>query len=135
MQRFPSAAHLASWAGLCPGNHESAGKRRSGKTRHGSPWLRTLLVEAAQAASRTKETALAARFQRLTGRLGYKKALLALAHTILRIVYALLKHGTAYQERGPLVDDQAREAAIRRGIRKLQALGLTVTVAPASPAA
>jgi transposase len=135
MRRFPSAAHLASWAGLCPGNHESAGKRRSGKPRHGSPWLRTLLVEAAQAASRTKQTALAARFQRLIGRLGYKKALLALAHTILRIIYALLKHGTTYQERGPLVDDQAREAAIRRGIRKLQALGVTVTVTPAPPAA
>jgi transposase len=135
IQRFPSAAHLASWAGLCPGNHESAGKRRSGKPRRGSPWLRALLVEVAQAASHTKATALAARFHRLTPRLGYKKALLALAHTILRLVYALLKYGTTYQERGPQGEDQAREAAIRTGIRRLQALGLTVTVTPAPPAA
>ncbi len=135
MQRFPSAAHLASWAGLCPGNHESAGRRRSGKPRRGNPWLRALLVEVAQAASHTKETALSARFHRLTARLGYKKALLALAHTILRLVYALLKNGTTYQERGPQGDDHAREAAIRMGIRRLQALGLTVTVEPAPPAA
>jgi transposase len=135
LQRFPSAAHLASWAGLCPGNHESAGKRRSGRTRRGSPWLRTLLVEAAQAASRTKETALAARFRRLTGRLGYKTALLALAHANLRLVYARLKNGTTYQERGPQIDDQARDAAIRLGIRRLQALGRAVTVAPAPPTA
>ena len=135
MQRFPSAAHLASWAGLCPGNHESAGKRRSGKPRRGSPWLRALLVEVAQAASRTKHTTLAARFHRLVKRLGYKKALVALAHTILRLVYYLLKDGTTYQERGPYTDEHEREAAIRAGIRRLQALGLTVTVAPAPPAA
>ena len=135
MQRFPSAAHLASWAGLCPGNHESPGKRRSGKPRRGSPWLRALLVEVAQAASRTKDTTLAARFHRLVKRLGYKKALVALAHTILRLVYYLLKDGTTYQERGPYTDEHEREAAIRAGIRRLQPLGLTVTVAPAPPAA
>src|SRR3712207_9101897 len=101
MQRFPSAAHLASWAGLCPGHHESAGRRRSGKPRRGNPWLRALLVEVAQAASHTKETALSVRFHRLTVRLGYKKALLALAHSILRLVYALLKNGAQDHARGP----------------------------------
>ena len=72
LSRFPSAGHLASWAGLCPGNDESAGKRRSGRTRKGSPWLRTALVEAAQAAARTKDTYLAAQYRRLAARSGAK---------------------------------------------------------------
>src|SRR5262249_6671995 len=83
LRRFPSARHLASWAGLCPGQNASAGKRRSGRTRQGSPWLRTALVEAAQAAARTHDPYLAAQFRRLAARRGAKRAALAVAHSIL----------------------------------------------------
>jgi transposase len=134
VRRFPSAGHLASWAGLCPGNHASAGKRASGRTRQGNRWLRTLLVEVAQAASHTKDTALAARFGRLAKRLGYKKALFALGHGILRIIYRLLADGTTYQERAaPSADPLAWQAAVHAGVRRLEALGLTVSVSPATP--
>jgi transposase len=138
VRRFPTPAHLASWAGMCPGNHESAGKRISGKTRRGNPHLRSLLVEVAQAASRTKGTVLAARFQRLVKRLGYKKALIALGHPILRLVYRLLSDGTVYQERGPqAMDERARRMAVRASLRRLQELGVAVSVAlaPSHPAA
>src|SRR5262249_20809800 len=90
LRRFPSAHHLASWAGLCPGHNERAGKRRSGRSRQGSPWLRTALVEAALAAARTKDTYLAAQFRRLAARRGAKRAALAVAHSILVQVYVLL---------------------------------------------
>jgi transposase len=85
MSRFRTAAHLASWAGMCPGHDESAGKRRSGRTRKGSPWLRTALVEAAQAVGRTKDTYLAAQLRRLSARRGKKKAVVAVGHTLLVI--------------------------------------------------
>jgi transposase len=104
--RFPSAAHLASWAGLCPGQDESAGKRRSGKTRKGSPWLRTALVEAAQAAGRTRQTYLAAQYHRLAARRGAKRAAVAVAHTILVIVSPLLTRHEAYQELGMTYFDE-----------------------------
>src|SRR5215469_1810026 len=100
LTRFPSARHLASWAGLCPGNDESAGKRRSGRTRKGSPWLRRALVEAAQAAARTKETSLAAQYRRLAARRGAKRAAVAVAHSLLVMVYALLAQQTGYRELG-----------------------------------
>jgi transposase len=96
---FPTAGHLSSWAGLCPGDHESAGRRRSGKTTQGSPWLRTVLVQVAWAASHTEETALSACYQRWIQRMGKKKALVALAHQILVIIWHPLKKGTDYQER------------------------------------
>jgi transposase len=99
MTKFPSAGHLASWAGLCPGNDQSAGKRRSGKTTKGSQWLRTVLVQVAWAASHTKETIFAAAYRRGVKRLGKKKALVAVAHKILVVIYQLLKEGTDYQER------------------------------------
>jgi transposase len=86
LSRPPSAGHFASWAGLCPGNDESAGKRRSGRTRKGSPWLRTALVEAAQAAARTQDTSLAAQDRRLAARRGAKRAAVAVAHTLLVMV-------------------------------------------------
>ena len=99
MAQFPTAGHLASWAGLCPGNDESAGKRRSGKTTKGSQWLRTTLVQAAWAASHTKETIFSACYRRWARRLGKKKALVAVAHKILVVIYILLKKGTDYRER------------------------------------
>jgi transposase len=99
MSRFPTAGHLSSWAGLCPGNNESAGKRHSGKTTKGSQWLRTMLVQVAWAASRTKETIFSACYHRWAKRLGKKKALVAVAHKILVIVYHLLQDGTDYREK------------------------------------
>ena len=100
MTRFPSAAHLASWAGLCPGNDQSAGKRRSGRTTKGSQWLRTTLVQVAWAASHTKDTKFAATYHRWARRMGKKKALVAVAHKILTVVHLLLKEGASYEERG-----------------------------------
>jgi transposase len=96
---FPTAGHLASWAGICPGNNRSADKRRVEKTTKGSPWLRTTLVQVAWAASRTRETIFSASFQRWVKRLGRKKALVAVAHKILVVIYHLLKKGTDYRER------------------------------------
>lgn len=129
MQQFPSAKHLASWAGLCPGNHESAGKRKSGRTRQGSKWLREALVEAAQAAARTRSTYLAAQYRRLAARRGANKALVAVAHSILVIVYHLLKHETVYEDLGHTYFDQRdRDHVSRRLVSRLAALGYTVTV-------
>jgi transposase len=136
MTRFPSAARLASWAGMCPGNDESAGKRRSGKTRKGNPWLRALLVQAAHAAARRKNTYLAALYGRLAARRGKKKAAVAVGHTILVIVYHMLRRGTEYQELGPRwFDERDRQAVERRLVRRLEALGHKVTLEPADPAA
>jgi transposase len=135
LNRFRSAAHLASWAGLCPGNHESAGKRHSGRTRQGNPWLRSLLVEVAQAAGRT-QTYLGARFRRLAARKGGKKAAVAVAHKIIRIVYYLLTRQTVYQDLGVgYLDQRDRLAVERRAVRRLESLGYTVTLEPAVPAA
>lgn len=133
MTRFPTAKHLASWAGMCPGNHESAGKRYSGRTRKGNGALRTTLVEAAHAARRKKDTYLAAQFRRLAARRGTKKAAVAVGHSILVIVYHLLRDGTAYQDLGPTYFDQRNQAALeRRLVARLEALGHTVTLAPAA---
>jgi transposase len=130
--RFGTAAQLASWAGLCPGNRESAGKRLSGKTRPGNPWLRTLLVEAAQAAGRT-QTYLGARFRRLAARKGRKRAAVAVAHDILRIVYYLLTRQTTFQDLGvTYLDQRDRQVVERRAVQRLESLGYTVSLAPAS---
>lgn len=99
VETFPTAGHLSSWAGLCPGNDESAGKRRSGKTTKGSQWLRTVMVQVAWAASHTKETIFGACYQRWVKRMGKKKALVAVAHKILVVIWHLLKEGTDYRER------------------------------------
>ena len=131
MGQFPTAHHLASWAGLCPGNNESAGKRRSGRTRKGNPWLRTALVEVAQAAGRAKRTYLGAQYQRLVRRRGKKKATVAVAHTILVIAYHLLLRQTTYQDLGPrYFDERDRTAVEHRLVHRLQGLGYRVTLEP-----
>ena len=136
MSRFPSAGHLAAWAGMCPGNYESAGKRRKGKTRKGSKWLRTALLEAARAAARKKESYLAAQYHRLVPRLGKKKAAVAVGHSILRIVYYLLQRETTYQELGAsYFDARHRDRVERRLVHRLEKLGFEVTLTPKDPAA
>jgi transposase len=101
MSAFPGAKHLASWAGICPGNDESAGKRRSGRTRKGSKWLRAALTEAAKAASRTRNTYLAAHYQRLRARRGHNKATTAVAHSMLVAAWHILTTGQLYTDPGP----------------------------------
>lgn len=136
MSRFPSARHLASWAGVCPGNHESAGKRKTGKTRKGSPWLRSLLVEAAWGASHTKDTYLSAQYRRLAARRGRKKAIFALGHSILVSAYHILATQTPYSDLGSTYfDDRDRTAVEHRLLRRLEKLGLKVTIEPLLPAA
>ena len=131
LSHFPSAGHLASWAGMCPGNDESAGKRRSGRTRKGSKWLRTALVEAAQAAGRSKKTYLGAHYRRLLTRRGKKKAAVAVGHSILVIAYHLLTRKTGYEDLGPQhFEERERTALERRLVRRLEALGNTVTIEP-----
>jgi len=131
LTRFPTPGHLASWAGMCPGNHESAGKRQSGKTRRGNRALRAALVEAAQAAGRTKRTYLGAQFRRLAARRGKKKAAVAVGHTILTIVYHLLTEGTSYQDLGAqYFDERDRQRVERRLVHRLEALGYTVALEP-----
>jgi transposase len=129
--RFPSARHLASWAGMCPGNRESAGKRLSGKTRKGSKWLRTALVEAAHAVGRSKTTYLGAQYRRLIPRRGKKKAAVAVGHSILVIACYLLSRETTYTDLGPqYFDERERTAVEKRLVRRLEALGNKVTVEP-----
>lgn len=111
LTRFPTPGHLASWARMCPGNHESAGKRQSGKTRKGNRALRAALVEAAQAAGRSKRTYLGAQFRRLAARRGKKKAAVAVGHSILIIVYHLLTEGTSYQDLGRSISTSATASA------------------------
>jgi transposase len=129
MARFPSDRHLASWAGLCPGNHESAGKRQSGKTRKGNRWLRSALVEAASGAGRSRNTYLSAQYRRLAARRGKKKAAVAVAHSILVISYHLLKDGTIFTDLGgDFFDRRDQDALERRLVSRLEALGNKVSL-------
>jgi transposase len=129
MRPFPSAAHLCSWAALCPGQHQSAGRTRTGKTRHGNAALRTALMEAAHAAARTNGTALQARYRRLKARRGHQRAILAVAHQILKITYYLLATEATYDELGPdYFDRRHTTRAIRRHVRQLEQLGYHVTL-------
>lgn len=137
MARFPTAYHLASWAGMCPGNHESAGKRRSGRARKGDAALRVALCEAAWAAARSKDTYLSAQFRRFCRRFGKKgegKAIFAVAHTMLVIAWHLLANETDYVELGADYFARRDDAKTREGylIRQLQALGHKVTLEPAA---
>lgn len=130
MSRFPSAAHLASWAKLCPGNNESAGKRKSGSTGHGNPWLRSILVQVSWAAARTKHTYLSALYHRVAARRGSKRAIIAVAHAILTIIYSMLRNHSLYRDLGETYFDHLnRESVIRRSVRRLESLGYSVTIA------
>jgi transposase len=133
---FPTDKHLASWACLCPGNNISGNKRRSGKIRRGQNWLRPALVEAAWAASRTKDSYLAAQFQRLRGRRGEKRAVVAVAHSILVIVYHLLANPEAVFDElgGDYFLKRDAEQEKRRAVKKLEILGFTVTLSPQAAA-
>jgi len=129
MNAFPSHNNISSWAALCPGNNESAGKHRSGKTRKGNSFLRTALVQAAWAASHTKNTYLSAQYHRLAKRLGKKKALIAVAHSILVIIYHLLSRRAQFQELGgDYFDCRNRDSIRLHLIHRLESLGLKVTV-------
>ncbi len=129
MGRFPTAGHLASWAGLCPGQDESAGKRRSGKTRKGSRWLREALVEAAHAAGRSQGTFLGAQYRRRAARRGAKRAAVAVGHSILVIAYHLLKKGVPYAELGAEYHDARSGQVLQRQlVQRLGRLGCKVTI-------
>jgi transposase len=131
MTRFPSAKHLASWAGMCPGNYESGGKRLSGKTRKGSRWLRQVLVEAAHVAAKTKGTYLAAQYRRIAARRGKKRALMALGHTILIIVYYVLARKQPYQDLGTAYFDQLEQHRVQqRLVHRLERMGYQVSLQP-----
>lgn len=129
MDQFPSDGHLASWAGMCPGNKVSAGKRLSGKTTKGSPWLRSALVEAAHGAARSKNTYLGEHYRRLARRIGKKKALIAVAHSILVIIYHILKEEKTYHELGSTYfEEREHDAVKRRALRSLERLGYDVSL-------
>ena len=129
MSRFPTADHLASWAGVAPGNNESGGKRRSGKTRKGNQHLRTALSQAANAAARTKGTYLQAQYHRLAGRRGRKRAIMAVAHSILIIAYHLIVRKEPYRELGgDYFDNIHPERTAKRLIKRLEQLGFQVSV-------
>jgi transposase len=134
MTRFPTAAHLASWAGMCPGNHESAGKQQTGRTRPGNKWLKAALVEAAQAIARTKGTYLAAQYRRLAARRGKQKAAVAVGHSLLLIVYHLLVDERDYEDLGAnYFDERDRQHVERRLVRRLEDLGYRVNLEPYAP--
>jgi transposase len=131
MTPFPSDAHLASWAGLCPGNNESAGKRKSGKTTKGSRWLRQAMVQAAWAASHKKNSYFQAHAHNLMRRRGRKRGLVAVAHSLLLVIYHMLKRGTEYYDLGPDFLDRLREQyLVRFHLKRLKQLGCSVSVAP-----
>jgi transposase len=131
MTRFPTAAHAAAWAGICPGNYQSAGKSKGGRARRGSKFLRRALTEAAAAAARSKRGYLAARFRRRVVRLGYKKAVFAVGHTILVAAYHLLQRQEEYRDFDPALHDERRRARLQqRAVDQLHALGFDVLLTP-----
>ena len=133
MTRFPSAGHLCSWGAMCPGHDESAGKRRSGKTRKANRYLRAALIQSALGASHARGTALQARYHRVKRHRGHKKAVVAVGHQILEIAYYLMRDGLTYEELGAdYFDRRHAERAVRRHVRQLEALGFQVTIEKAA---
>lgn len=133
MSRFPSAAHLASWAGLCPSNKQSAGKRLKGPMNRGNVWLRGIMGEVAWAAVKKRDTYFHAQFHRIARRRGREKAVVAVAHSVLVVIYHVLRTGRPYTELGPDYFDQLDTARIERHhVRRLEQLGYTVTLTPAA---
>lgn len=131
MDRFPTHRHLASWAGVCPGNNESAGKRKNGKTRKGNQWLRRCLIEASWAASRSKETYLSAQYHRLVRRRGKKKAAVAVGHSILVMAYHILKSNMSYRELGSDYFDRLNIMYVKNHfVKRLEGLGYKVSLQP-----
>ena len=130
MSRFPTAAHLCAWAGVAPASYESAGKRRPAGTRHGAPWLRRTLVEAARAASRTKSSYYSAQYSRIARRRGPNKAAVAVAHSMLEVVWHLLSTGALYQDPGADYFERRHDPAVeaKRLQQRIEALGFEVTV-------
>jgi transposase len=128
-QRFATAAHLASWIGLCPGNNESAGKRKGGRTRHGNRWLCSALVQAARGASRSRGNYLSAQYHRLAPRRGDKRAIVAVAHSISVIIYNMVSKGLGYSDLGQLYfDKRDQERVLNRTVRRIEALGYKVSL-------
>jgi transposase len=135
MSRFADARHLCSWAAICPGNYESAGKRLSGRLRHGNRWLRTALLQAAWAAIKVKGGYFGAQFRRLAKRRGQKRAAVAVAHSILTVIYHLLTRGVFYEDLGADFFDRRRpDQHARYHLRRLTELGFTVTLEPSGAA-
>jgi transposase len=138
MSRFPSSRHAASWTAICPGNHESAGKRRSGRTRNGNPYLRAALIESAQAATRSKDTYLRAQYEQIKRRHGHNKAIVAVAHSILIAAYHVLRDDVDYHDLGGDYFQRRAdpERLTRRLVAQLERLGHTVILqeAAATPA-
>jgi len=131
MTRFPTAGHLLSWAGLCPRLHESAGKRLSTRTRPGAPWLKTALIQSAWAATRKKDSYLRAQFYWLRKRRGDKKAICAVAASILTAAYHMLRDGTFYQDLGAdHFERRNKPAQIKRLVAKITSLGYDVEIKP-----
>ena len=131
LSRFPGAKQLASWAGMCPGNAESGGRRLSGRTRKGNRWLRQVLVESAHVAAKTKATYLAAQYRRIAARCSKKRALIAVAHSILVIAYRLIERDEAYQELGADHFDRVQpQRTARRLTERLERLGFEVALLP-----
>jgi transposase len=135
MGRFADARHLCSWAAICPGNHESAGKRRSGRMRHGNRWLRGILVQAAWAAIKVRGGSFGAKFRRIAKRRGDKRAAIAVAHSLLTVVYHVLTRDEPYRELGADdVDRRTPEQQARYHARRLAELGFDVTLDPITAA-
>lgn len=129
MSRFPTAKHLAAWAGMSPGNNESAGKRKSGRTPHGNCHLRRTLIQAGDCAARTRGTYLSAQYKRIAARRGAKRALVAVGHSILIIVYHIIRDGTRYYDLGANYLEQINEErTVKRAVKRLESLGYQVTL-------